>query len=90
MLLTKSMVAVLFFRTGLIYIPSSKFKTTTLSKVTEAWQYSNIVFILYMCQASLYTEFQLPITFCKFDIYYNLQSHSSITTLMNCVYIKMS
>ena len=36
----------LFFRTVLYTFPSSKYKTSTLSKFTEAWQYANIVFNL--------------------------------------------
>ena len=43
------------------YIPTctSKYKTSTLSKFTEAWQYSNIVYISE--QVGFLTEFQLTI-----------------------------
>ena len=34
--LRKNLVAVLFFRTGLHTVPSYKYKTLTLSKITEA------------------------------------------------------
>ena len=40
----KNKVAVLFFRAGLCACPFSKYKTSTLSKFTEPWQYANIVF----------------------------------------------
>ena len=40
---------------------SSEYKTATLPKITEALQYSNIVF---MCEICLHTESQLPFMFC--------------------------
>ena len=42
--LRKNIVAVLFFRAGLYTFPSSKYKTSTLSKFTQAGQNANIVF----------------------------------------------
>ena len=41
----KNIVAVLFFSTGLYTFLYSKYKTATLSKFTEAWQYSTRVYI---------------------------------------------
>ena len=61
------LVVVLFFRTGLYTFPSSKYKTFTLSKLTEAWQNSNIVCIL--VQMSLHTAFHLPILCSVPEIY---------------------
>ena len=51
----KNIVAVLFFRSGLYAFPYSKYKT--FSKLTEAWQYLNVV-----CHVD---EFQLSIMFCN-------------------------
>ena len=59
MFLETNIVVVIFFRTGLDAFPYSNYKT--LSKFTEAWQYSNIV---YMSDGFAYTEFQLPIKLC--------------------------
>ena len=41
----KNIFAVLFFRTGPNTFPLFKYETSTLSKILEAWQYSNKVFI---------------------------------------------
>ena len=46
---------VLFFRTSLYEFPFCKYKTSTLSKFTEPWQYANICL---MCQISLHAEFK--------------------------------
>ena len=68
----KNIVVVLFFRTCLYTFPCSKYKlnkTFTLSKFTEAWQYSNRVSdVSHECQMSLHTEFHLPIS-VPVDIY---------------------
>ena len=42
----KNKVAVLFFKTGLSAFAFSKYKTSTLSKFTKAWQYLNIVLLV--------------------------------------------
>ena len=63
--LEKDIVAVLFLRTGIYTFPSSKYKSSTFSKLTEALQYQ--IYCLCMCQMS-----------CKLNVNFTLCSIPAI------------